>query len=169
MHRYAAWSAFVDPNPKEVRMKSFAYLASLAACLLAFSTPACAADPGIAEAVVQAQLNAYNARDIDAFLATYSDDVEVYDFPASLRLKGKQAMRARYSERFADQTLHATIAKRIAMDNTVIDHEHVRLQFPDGPGTLNAVAIYDVRDGKIAKVTFIMGTRLLDSAAAAKP
>lgn len=150
-------------------MKRYAVLLSLAMPLMALSAAAAAADPGIAEAVVQAQLNAYNARDIDAFLTTYSDDVEVYDFPANLRFKGKPAMRARYARVFGDQTLHATISKRIAMDNTVIDHEHVRLLFPDGPGTLNAVAIYDVRDGKIAKVTFIMGTRMLDSAAPAKP
>ena len=146
-------------------MKRFVLLLSLAMSSLALSVPAAAADPNAAESVVQTQLNAYNARDIDAFLTTYSDDVEVYDFPDRLRFKGKPAMRARYTRVFGDQSLHATVSKRIAMDNTVIDHEHVRLLFPDGPGTLNAVAIYDVREGKIAKVTFIMGTRMLDSAA----
>jgi hypothetical protein len=128
-----------------------------------------AADPAAAESVVQAQLNAYNARDIDAFLATYSEDIEVYDFPATLRFKGKAAMRARYTPVFGDPTLHATISKRIAMDNTIVDHEQVRLRFRDGPGTLTAIAIYEVRDGKIAKVTFIMGTRMMDSQPAAKP
>jgi hypothetical protein len=147
-------------------MKRFVLLLSLAMSSLALSVPAAAADPNAAESVVQTQLNAYNARDIDAFLATYSDDVEIYDFPEKLRFKGKPAMRARYTRVFGDQTLHATVSKRIAMNNTVIDHEHVRLLFPDGPGMLNAVAIYDVREGKIAKVTFIMGTRMLDSAAA---
>lgn len=146
-------------------MKRLVLLLSLAMSSLALSVPAAAADPNAAESVVQTQLNAYNARDIDAFLTTYSDDVEVYDFPDKLRFKGKPAMRARYTRVFGDQSLHATVSKRIAMDNTVIDHEHVRLLFPDGPGTLNAVAIYDVREGKIAKVTFIMGTRMLDSAA----
>jgi hypothetical protein len=146
-------------------MKRFVLLLSLAMSSLALSVPAAAADPNAAESVVQTQLNAYNARDIDAFLTTYSDDVEVYDFPDKLRFKGKPAMRARYTRVFGDQSLHATVSKRIAMDNTVIDHEHVRLLFPDGPGTLDAVAIYDVREGKIAKVTFIMGTRILDSAA----
>lgn len=95
--------------------------------------------------------------------------IEVYDFPATLRFKGKSAMRTRYARVFGDPTLHATISKRIAMDNTIVDQEQVRLRFPDGAGTLNAVAIYDVRDGKIARVTFIMGTRMMDSQAAAKP
>jgi hypothetical protein len=147
-------------------MKWYALLLSFAISMLALRVPAAAAEPSAAEALVQVQLNAYNAHDIDAFLATYSDDIELYDFPEKLRLKGKPAMRARYTRTFGDQTLHATVSKRIAMDNTVIDHEHVRLLFPDGPGTLNAVAIYDVREGKITKVTFITGTRVLDNAAA---
>ena len=141
-------------------------LLSFAISALAICVPAAAGDPRAAEDLVQVQLNAYNARDIDAFLATYGDDIEVYDFPEKLRFKGKPAMRTFYTGRFVDQTLHATVAKRIVMDNTVIDQEHVRLMLPGGPGTLNAVAIYDVRDGKIAKVTFIMGARVLDSAAA---
>jgi hypothetical protein len=149
-------------------MKRFARLSLLLVSMLMMSGRADALDPGAAESVVQAQLNAYNARDIDAFLATYSDDVELYDFPATLRLKGKPAMRTRYVQRFGDPTLHATISKRIVMDNTVIDQEHVRSQFPDGAGTRNAVAIYEVRDGKIAKVTFIMGARELDGAPAAR-
>lgn len=150
-------------------MRPFAHLVPIAMCLLAMNAPAAAADPAKAEAVVQAQLDAYNARDIDAFLATYSDDIEVHDFPATLRLKGMPAMRARYTQRFSDQTLHATVSKRIAMENTVIDHEHVRRMLPDGPGMVNTVAIYEVRDGKIAKVTFIMGSQTLDSAAPSKP
>jgi hypothetical protein len=150
-------------------MKWYARLSFLLVSMLMMSGRADALEPGAAESVVLAQLNAYNARDIDAFMATYSDDVELYDFPANLRLKGKPAMRTRYTQTFGDPTLHATISKRIAMDNTVIDHEHVRRQFPEGAGTLNAVAIYEVRDGKIAKVTFIMGARVLDGAPAGKP
>jgi hypothetical protein len=55
------------------------------------------------------------------------------------------------------------------MNNTVIDQEHVRLRFPEGAGTLDAVAIYEVRDGKISKVTFIKGGRKLDGQPAANP
>jgi hypothetical protein len=148
-------------------MKRYACLLSLVLCALAIS--AHAASPGSAEAVVQAQLDAYNAHDIDAFLATYSDDIELYGFPATLRTKGKQAMRAIYAPRFLDQTLHAAVPQRITMGNTVIDREHVRAMFPDGPGTIDAVAIYEVRHGKIAKVTFIVGATTPDHAATAKP
>jgi hypothetical protein len=36
------------------------------------------------EAVVQAQLDAYNARDLEALLAIYAHDAEVYEHPAKL-------------------------------------------------------------------------------------
>jgi hypothetical protein len=141
--------------------------ACIAALLLAMLAPcARAADPASPEAIVQLQLDAYNAHDIEAFLATYSDDAALYDFPASPRLKGKDAMRARYTARFADKLLHATIPQRIVMGNTVIDREHVRLTLPDGPGALDAVAIYEVSAGKIVKVTFIMGATTPDRAPA---
>ncbi len=132
--------------------------ACIAALLLStLAHHAYAADPASPEAVVQLQLDAYNAHDIEAFLATYSDDAALYDFPARPRLQGKDAMRTRYTARFADKLLHATIPQRIVMGNTVIDREHVRLTLPEGPGALDAVAIYEVSGGKIAKVTFIMG------------
>jgi hypothetical protein len=52
-------------------------------------------------ALVQRQLNAYNAGNIDAFLEPYSDDVEIFDFPNKPTLKGKEAMRKQYAELFA--------------------------------------------------------------------
>jgi hypothetical protein len=58
-------------------------------------------------------LNAYNFRNIEAFLATYSDDIEVYeDKDHLLYCKGKEEMRKIYSKRF-DNTpgLHCEILK----------------------------------------------------------
>lgn len=105
------------------------------------------------EAIVQRQLNAYNARDIDAFMNTYSDDVELYDFPNTLTSKGKVEMRKGYEGFFKSTTnLYCEIQKRIVIGNKVIDHEKVRA----GTRTLNAVAVYEVENGKIRKVTFIL-------------
>ena len=111
------------------------------------------------EAVVQTQLEAYNARNMDAFLATYAEDAELFGFPATLQTRGHAEMRKRYTVRFSDAILHCVIAKRIVMGNTVIDHERVQVTLPEGPGVMEAIAIYEVRDGKIAKVTFISGPR----------
>jgi hypothetical protein len=114
------------------------------------------------EAVVQRQVEAYNARDIDAFLLTYADDAELFELPDKLLARGAAELRERYTKRFADERLHAEIVNRIVVANTVIDHERVHLTLPEGPGTLEAAAIYEVRDGKITRVWFRYGERKLD-------
>ncbi len=109
---------------------------------------------GTPEEVVQRQLNAYNARDIDAFLATYSDSVEVCNFPNQLSMKGKEEMRVTYTGLFERApNLHAEIKNRIVIGNKVIDEECVRA----GERFFSAVAIYEVADGKIIRVTFVRG------------
>jgi imidazolonepropionase-like amidohydrolase len=103
------------------------------------------------EMLIQRQLIAYNARDIDAFLDTYADNVELYDFPDTLVVSGKEKMRSIYDGFFKTATnLHCQIVDRIVLSNTIIDHE--RVKFNDK--VLEAVAIYEVKDGKIIKVTF---------------
>ncbi len=103
------------------------------------------------EAIVQRQLNAYNARNYQGFIDTYSDDVELYNFPDKLIGKGMDALK-RYESFFANTpNLYCEIKKRIILGNKVIDHENVRA----GNNILNAIAVYEVKNGKIAKVTFI--------------
>jgi imidazolonepropionase-like amidohydrolase len=103
------------------------------------------------EMLVQRQVNAYNARNLEAFLDTYSDDIEIYDFPATLISKGKEAMTKSYGPMFEKvKNLHCQIVNRINSGNTIVDHERVRF----GDQYLEAVAIYDIVDGKISKVTF---------------
>ena len=134
-------------------------VAFLLAAPFAFAEPT-------AESVVQRQLDAYNARDIDAFIATYADDVKLFDLPEKLLSEGTATMRERYGKLFKDERLHATIVKRIVMGDTVVDHERVRLTLPQGPATVEAIAIYEVRDGKITAVWFRYGDRKLDAAPA---
>ena len=115
-----------------------------------------------AEAVIQAQVEAYNAKNIEAFLATYADDAELFEFPDKLVARGKDQLHQRYSARFAEPELHAEIVKRIVVGSTVVDHERVRRSFPEGPGTLEAIAIYQVHEGKIAKAWLSLGEKKLD-------
>jgi hypothetical protein len=119
--------------------------------------------PEGAEAVVQRQVDAYNAHDVHAFVATYAADAEIYEYPAKLLMKGSAQIEEFYgSKRFGDARLHATIAKRIVMGEMVVDHEKIVLTFPEGPGRLEAVAIYEVKAGKIVRVTLIRGKKALD-------
>lgn len=104
--------------------------------------------------IVQQQVEAYNARDLDAFMDFYTDDVKIYAYPDSLLHSGKEEMRKRYQKRFeSSPDLHAEIVDRLTYGNYVIDHEKVT-GF-NGDGTVTAVAIYKVRGDKIEKVWFI--------------
>ena len=127
---------------------------------LALAMPPTAAT---SESIVQAQLNAYNARDVNAFLATYSDDVELFEHPGKLLAKGLGQMRERYEVRFKEANLHAVITKRIVMGNVVVDHEKIARTFPEGTGVSEAVAIYQVQNGKISKVWLLLGPKTLDA------
>ena len=100
------------------------------------------------------QLQAYNNRDIDAFLKAYSDDVKVYRQPGVLSYEGIDEMRKRYSQKF-DETpdLHCELVNRIVAGNVVIDHE--RVQTDKSKPRIEAIAIYRIRDNKIYEVTFI--------------
>jgi hypothetical protein len=114
------------------------------------------------ESVVQRQLDAYNARDVDVLLATYADDAQQFEFPATLLISGATQLRERITARFSEPNLHAKLIKRIVMGQVVIDHEEVTRTFPEGTGKLELVAIYEVRAGKIATARFISGTKTLD-------
>lgn len=103
-------------------------------------------------ALVQRQLNAYNARDIEAFLEPYADDVELYDFPGKLIVKGKDNMRKSYAFFNNVPALHCEIKKRIIQGNIVIDHESVT---GFGPKPVEGIAIYQVEGNKIKKVYFM--------------
>jgi hypothetical protein len=116
------------------------------------------------EGVVQRQLEAYNARDIDALMATYAEDVQVFEHPDTLLASGSQELRARQIIRFQEPNLHAHLVNRIVAGNLVIDHERVTLTFPEGTGQLEMVAIYEVRDGKISRAWFVFGAKTLDAA-----
>ena len=115
------------------------------------------------EAVVQRQLDAFNARDLAALLAVYADDAELYEHPSKPIALGSAALRERFALRFQEPNLHATLLNRIASGNTVIDHESVMRTFPEGPGQIELVMIYEVKDGRIARAWSIAGPRTLSA------
>ena len=138
----------------------------IAVLLGCFAFPLCAAQapreqteanqpPGISEveSLVEAQLAAYNRRDLEGFLDYYSDDAVLVDYPDRITQAGKEALRTRYRKSFANPHIRAAIAKRIVFGNFVVDHE--QLTRAPTPGMIEAVAIYEIRDGKIVRVTFL--------------
>ena len=114
------------------------------------------------EAVVQRQFEAYNARDLDAMMATYADTACQFEFPANLLASGAAQIRERFAARFTEPNLHARLLNRIVSGNTVIDHEEVTRTFPEGTGRLELVAFYRVEAGKISQAWFIPGIKTLE-------
>jgi len=111
------------------------------------------------EILAQRQLDAYNKQDIEAFLEVYANDVEVRTFPANeLTYQGIDLMRARYSALFEQNpNQHAALLSRIVKGNIVIDHEHVTGRTSGEES--EAIAMYEIEQGKISKVWFVSPTK----------
>ncbi len=78
-------------------------------------------------AVAQAQLDAYNARDLERFCALFAADVQLLRPPATApALQGLDALRHFYeTERFNRPALHAELLHRAVIGSRVIDHERI--------------------------------------------
>ena len=104
--------------------------------------------------MAQRQLDAYNAHDLEAFVACYHPDVEIRDFPGGeLRMQGREAMRERYGPMFRRPSLHAVLVQRTALASVVIDEERVTGIQDDRE--VRAVAIYEVAGDLIRRVWFV--------------
>lgn len=136
-------------------------LAGLIAALLAApALPAMAAcgktnaDSGPAE-VVQAQVDAYNAHDIQAFAACYADDADVVDLSGKRpKVKGQAALKQAFA--FLGKVpgdFGVDIVKRVVNGPVVIDLEHLH-GLPPGKQMPDSLAVYEVRNGKIARLWF---------------
>lgn len=107
--------------------------------------------------LAQAQLEAYNQRDLEAFLIPYSDSVKIYN-ERTFNYEGIDKMRTNYASWFDSlDSLHCQIVNRISTGNTVIDHEHLtyRRKGESKTTTFEAIAIYKVEGDKIQEVTFV--------------
>ena len=102
-----------------------------------------------AEAAVQRQLEAYNARDLERFLVEFSPQVRVFRPPAvAPAIEGIDALRVFYAaERFNRPALHAELLGRMVLGNTVVDHERIS-GVREAP--FEMVVVYQVVEGRIA-------------------
>jgi hypothetical protein len=103
-------------------------------------------------AIIQKQLDAYNSKDVDAFMSFYTEDIKLYNYPNELLSEGQNQMRKDYISWFERaRDLKATIKKRIVIGNKVIDEEQI---IANGE-IFNTVVIYEIKNGRIRKVTFM--------------
>ncbi len=97
---------------------------------------------------VEEQLAAYNARDVERFLAAYSSDVVIEDGEDKVLMKGHDQMRAGYSALFAaSPELHCRVAARMRVGKYVVDEEEVT-GWNASPTPVHAVVVYRVEGGQ---------------------
>ena len=120
------------------------------------SAPAALSTLSPEAALVQRQLDAYNAHDLEAFIATYSPEIEIFDISnaSTAQMTGLEGMRAVYGEMFSTMpNLRCDLGNRIADGAFVVDREICAMGEPGDPPE-RAIAIYQVEDNLIRRVWF---------------
>jgi hypothetical protein len=115
--------------------------------------------------VVQAQLDAYNTKDVEALLEAYAPDAEQYSLHGELLAKGHDQLRTRFLARFEEPNLHAKLLSRVVVGNIVTDAELITRDFPEGLGTLEMLCIYEIVEGRIQKASFAVGQKTIHAPA----
>ncbi|WP_345763434.1 nuclear transport factor 2 family protein [Diaminobutyricibacter sp. McL0608] len=97
------------------------------------------------------QVDAFNAHDLDAFVATYSEDAVVSGV-AETPLVGREAIRAFYADRLVNPLLSCTIDATTVFGNRwVVAREHVA----NAGIATETIATFDVRDGLIQRASML--------------
>jgi len=105
--------------------------------------------------IVQKQVEAYNTRNLEMFLACHAEDVQLFRFSESTPYSvGKEKLKNVYKDVFENSpNLHTNIVNRMVMGNIVIDHEVVSGR--KGVETSTIIAIFEIENGLISKARFI--------------
>ena len=103
--------------------------------------------------VATAQLDAYNAQDLEKYVSYFTEDCIVSGLNGTPTETTRDAIKARYAKAFAQFPQNkAELKSRIAVGNTVVDHELV-IRSPGGE-QFEIIAIYTFKDGLISRVDF---------------
>ena len=101
------------------------------------------------------QLEAYNNRDINAFMNCYSENCIVEDGSGNILMDNKDAMRKRYALLFQESpNLHCGLVSRIVLENYVLDEERVTGSRGSSEER-HVVAVYKIENGLITHVRFL--------------
>jgi hypothetical protein len=102
-------------------------------------------------AVVDRQNAAYNRHDLEAFLATYADSISVQQLGDPVPVVGKLKLRESTEAWFAEAPGARTeVVERMVLGPFVVDRQ--RVTAGSGVQPLDAIGIYEVREGLIRRV-----------------
>jgi hypothetical protein len=101
-----------------------------------------------AEAVFRRQVDAFNARDIEQYLATFAPDAVVHGITDGLPLRGLDELRDHYSARLADPRLHCEALEVLVWPGGwIIARERVT----SSAGTTDVTAMFAIVEDAIAR------------------
>lgn len=102
--------------------------------------------------VVNMRMDAHNNHNLEAFLAMYSEEIQIYDYPNTpIGKMGKAHIKSIFKPLFTTRSVNVKIHHQIEHGDYVVNHETVTRQ---GKVT-NYVSIYEVRNGLITNVRFL--------------
>jgi hypothetical protein len=99
---------------------------------------------------IQAQFDAYNRRDLVAFVSCYASNAVIDD--GNRQISGRDAIAEAYGRLFTRAALRAELVGRLAVGPWVVDHERVHgiLETP-----VEAIAVYWVDGDLISYVRLL--------------
>lgn len=108
------------------------------------------------EELIQKQVDAYNAHDLDAFVACFGKDIEFRTMDGNVNPeKGTVALRKGYADLFKRfPELRVKVLKRIRQGAYVIDQQQAEGM---GPNPVTVTAIYQIDQDKIIRVWYLEG------------
>jgi hypothetical protein len=112
--------------------------------------------PGATD-IVDAQIKAFQGRDLEGFLTCYSANAVIKDADGNVMMSGLDSLRRMYAQLFRDSPrLAVQIPNRMVVRDYVIDEERIEgFNLTGFPPAIHAVAVYRVTDGAIHEVTLL--------------
>ena len=102
---------------------------------------------------VDAHVEAYNARDLDGFIACYSPDCVMEDARGQIVARGHEQLRTRFERVFeASPKLHCEIVHRTRVGEYVVDEERITGRVG---GDQHGVVVSHISSGVIDHQRFI--------------
>ena len=114
-----------------------------------------APDPSVP---VDHQIYAYNSKDLESYIKAFNDSVESYDFknPDTPLCSGKKILKKGTDIDFLTRgDARYEIIHRAVVGNKVVDHVNLVFTSTNGSAYQNYVAIYEVENGLISRITYI--------------
>ena len=114
-----------------------------------------APDPSVP---VDHQIYAFNSKDLESYMKAFSDSVESYDFsiPDTPLCSGKKILKKGTDIDFLTRgDARYEIIHRAVVGNKVVDHVNLVFTSTNGSAYQNYVAIYEVENGLISRITYI--------------